>query len=103
MESRKAPFTNEEVNNINDFQFVSGFHPFTCCSPEHITECKRQNPAFLPEGQTWDPKVNDGVLKASNDGLICPCGKYTQDWVHEFMTRPFTPPQMFVDMVKGDK
>lgn len=58
----QAPFTDEQVKNLNAFQKAGYFHPFTCgkCSCD---------------------------LVATKDGWICPtegCG-YTQDWAHGFM------------------
>lgn len=73
MKTVEAPFTEEQVDNINDYQTSYTFHPFTCCSPEDIEECLRA------KGE------DDGILIASKEGLTCPCGKYKQDWVHEFM------------------
>lgn len=74
MEEIKAPFTDEQVKNLNDYQTTGRFHPFTCCSPEEIIECTRAN------------GTSEGLLVATNDGWICPCGKYTQNWAHKFMT-----------------
>ncbi len=82
-----APFTDEQVELLKAWQegrvtmraevgteTVIAFnvtpHPFTCCSYEG---CKRRE------------KPNEGALMPSTDGWICPCGKYTQDWAHDFM------------------
>jgi len=80
MEEIKAPFTDEQVKSLNEFQKKGRFHPFTCCSPSNIKECKRRN----NEGDTWEEK--EGMLIATKDGWVCPCGKYKQDWAHKFMT-----------------
>lgn len=64
----KAPWTDEQVKNLNDYQNSGRFHPFTCGN------CR-----------------ND--LVALNEGWTCPtpdCG-YTQDWAHEFMAQPLPP------------
>lgn len=65
-----APFTPEQVKKLQQWQNTLSFHPFTCCSHEG---CER--------GEDKD----GGVLVPSTEGWICPCGKYTQDWAHDFM------------------
>ena len=73
----KAPFTKEQVINLNLYQFSKGMvHPFTCCSPDDIPECERR------------AKKSDGMLLADIEGWTCPCGKYKQDWAHAFMAGP---------------
>jgi len=64
MESINAPFTDEQVAALNDFQKSGLFHPFTC-GGEHKRHVD---------------------LVATNDGWVCPdgCG-YTQDWAHAMM------------------
>jgi hypothetical protein len=74
----KAPFTEEQVKRINEYQDSGRFHAFTCMS-HPVPECERT------------AMINQGTLVASETGLTCPCGKYTQDWVHEFMTQPLPP------------
>lgn len=66
-----APFTDEQVSCLNDYQNYGKFHPFTCCSHEG---CKRSS------------RPDSGVLIASNEGWSCPCGNWKQDWAHAFMT-----------------
>jgi len=57
----KAPFTDEQVKNINEYQVAGFFHPFTCTTGSH-------------------------VLVAETDGLHCPlCPTFHQDWVHDGM------------------
>lgn len=73
--SVKAPFTEEQIVKINSFQENDATHEFTCCGPENIPECTRSS------GES------NGTLVAYKENLICPCGKYTQDWVHEEMTK----------------
>lgn len=75
-----TPFSDDQVDKLNNFQKQGQFHPFTCCSPPEIKECYRANNI----GDTWEE--NEGILKATNDGWVCPCGKYTQKWAHNFMT-----------------
>ena len=81
-----APFTDEQVERLHDWQagqigirtpdgglLITATHPFTCMGHEG---CER------PE------KFDDGILIPSNDGFVCPCGKYKQDWCHDFMANP---------------
>lgn len=79
MDQIKAPFTDEQVKALNEFQKKGRFHPFTCCSPQEIKECKRAN----DEGDTYEEK--QGILIATNEGWVCPCGKYKQEWAHKLM------------------
>lgn len=74
MSTIKAPFTEEQVEALNNYQQESGFHPFTCLHNLH-NECGRSN------------KDEEGVLIASKEGWICPCGKWRQDWAHDFMAQ----------------
>lgn len=60
-----APFTDEQVIQLNSWQANCPFHPFTC-------------------GREHDLHVQ---LVATRDGWVCPdpdCN-YTQDWAHDFM------------------
>lgn len=61
-----APFTPDQVTNLNRFQNRDDIHPFTC--PGERLECER-----------------DRRLIATEDGWICPCGEYQQLWAHEMM------------------
>ena len=82
MEKIKAPFTKEQVEKLNEYQEQGKFHPFTCCSPEEIKECLRAGKEI--DGQ-YIEGASDGILIASKEGWICPCGKYKQDWAFSFM------------------
>ncbi|HMF68912.1 MAG TPA: hypothetical protein VK602_15045 [Phyllobacterium sp.] len=63
----KAPFNASERDAINAFQRNERFHPFTC--PSDKPECCGQaQPLFAVEA-----------------GMVCPCGAFLQDWVHDFM------------------
>ncbi len=57
-----APFTDEQVQKLNELQQSGSFHPFTCMG------------AFCDRNKV----TNQGLLVAVNEGWICPCGKYTQ-------------------------
>lgn len=61
----KAPFTEQQVKSLNDFQESGCFHPFTC------------------GGKTKEGKDCRADLVATKEGWICPAGcGYTQDWAH---------------------
>lgn len=62
------PFPNSVVETINYLKDRNPPHPYTCCGPD-IPECQRNS------GE------NEGILTATTNGLVCPCGKYTQTWV----------------------
>lgn len=81
-----APFTDEQVDALHEWQagmvkidlpdggmIIQPIHPFTCCSHN---DCKRLE------------QPNEGALIPTNDGWVCPCGKYKQDWCHDFMIKP---------------
>lgn len=61
---KKAPFTQEEIDVLNEHQRNHEFHPYTC------------------GGNRKDAKHLDGegVLVATEDGWICPFCDYKQDW-----------------------
>ena len=73
MEKINAPFTDEQVEKLNEFQNEGKMHPFTCCSPSNINKCMRRK------------RVNEGLLIATNEGWVCPCGKIKQSWAWAFM------------------
>jgi hypothetical protein len=82
MEKAHAPFTEDEIKIINDSQDHGMVHPYTCCSPDKLAaDCMRRNDS----GSTF--KENQGILIATKDGMICPCGKYKQDWVYAGMLK----------------
>jgi hypothetical protein len=62
--SVNAPWTANQVDNINRFQRFGLFHPFTC--PGH-------------DGG------GDRTLVATRDALLCCHCSYKQSWVHEHM------------------
>lgn len=74
-------FNKENVDMLNERQRLKHFHPYTC-DGHNIPECKRElafakrNDGFVVEFSD----ENEGVLIATENGWICPCGKYTQDW-----------------------
>lgn len=72
-----APWTDEQVKNLNAWQKDETVHPFTC------------------GGDRGDKahKDGEGVLVATRKGWKCPYCPYTQIWAHAFMgiVRPITP------------
>lgn len=84
MERIRAPFTEEQVAKLNESQKRPDFHPFTCCSPEDVPECTRalkEVDGKIIEG------TSDGLLKATKDGWVCPCGGYTQNWAYTYQLK----------------
>lgn len=62
----KKIWTKEQVDHLNRWQTNGQYHPFTC--PGDHPECKDHR-----------------ELIATENGWVCYCGKYTQDWAHDFM------------------
>lgn len=80
-----APFTPEQVEALKLWQSSGSFHPFTCCSYDG---CKRMK------------QPNEGELIPTEEGWVCPCGKWKQEWCHTFMIDPI---KRDVDFVVGIK
>ncbi len=67
----EAPFTDEQVAALNQFQCAGHMHPFTC---------------------PGNRDCSDRDLIATTDGWVCPCGAYKQSWAHKFMlVEPVNP------------
>lgn len=71
-----APFTPEQVRNLNVYQRSGVFHPFTCGN-------RKDHP--------WE-EIDKGCLVATTHGWICPiCWDGTtsdlQNWAHSFMAK----------------
>ena len=60
----RAPWTDERIKALNEYQADNNFHPYTC-----------------PFGH--------GALVATPEGWRCGKCDYTQDWAHDFMTRKY--------------
>ena len=73
MEKIQTPFTASQVENLNKFQELGRFHPFTCCSSGPEDKCERRN------------GTGEGILVATTEGWVCPCGNHKQNWAHSFM------------------
>jgi hypothetical protein len=69
MEKKLAPFTKDEVESLKMYQNHLEAHPFTCGS----FACDRST------------RPDAGKLIPSEEGWVCPCGKYKQNWCHDFM------------------
>ncbi len=65
----KAPWTPEQVEQLNKWQEAGYVHPFTCGNDD----CTRSN---------------GKELVATIDGWTCPSCSYKQDWAHDFMADP---------------
>lgn len=67
-----APWTDQQVENLKDWQSSGYVHPYTC---------GQRN----PETHTWSEWGGDfGILIPTKTGWVCPDCSYTQDWAHEF-------------------
>lgn len=62
MSEAQAPFTDEQIKSLNDYQVSGVFHPFTCgIDSVHA------------------------LLVAGRDGWSCPDCEYKQTWAHVWM------------------
>jgi hypothetical protein len=75
-----APWTDEQVANLNRYQRAGVFHPFTC-------------------GRRDEHRDDPGVLVAERDGWHCPAAgcTYRQTWAHPFMAMTPTPAMAAVE------
>ena len=75
LEKIQAPFTAAQVRGLNEYQTGTDFGhkmpPFTCGN--------------RGDGQHGEEGGDKGVLIATEEGWVCPCCGYTQDWAHSFM------------------
>ena len=62
--------TSEEVERLNKEQKRNDRHPYTC--DRRSKECE--------VNQTPRDYKKDGVLIATENRWVCPCGKYKQDY-----------------------
>jgi hypothetical protein len=81
----EAPWTDEQIANLNASQQSGRFHSFTC-------------------GLRDQHRGNPGVLVATMDGWSCPASgcDYRQDWAHAFMAAPL-PPDPFHDAPRAPR
>lgn len=66
----KAPWTDEQVANLNRWQKCGYVHEFTC-PKDHAAEAGHHATV---------------ALYAHHSGWICPLCDYRQDWAHAMMT-----------------
>lgn len=78
MSQIKAPWTDEQVANLNSFQESGQFHPFTCGGDRGDAA----HTAYAAEHGG-----DKGQLVATKEGWVCPVCGYTQEWAHDFMAR----------------
>lgn len=71
-----TPFSEEHVKKLNEYQNSGRFHPYTCDRKAETCEVHQEPRDYS----------KDGVLIATTEGWICPCGKYKQNWAHGFTT-----------------
>lgn len=60
-----APFTPQQVEVLNEGQYIGFSHPYTCGNED--SNC---------------PEHPDKILVATIRGWICPYCDYTQNWAH---------------------
>lgn len=80
LEKIKAPFTEEEVKKLNAYQKSGTFHAFTCIGQPYVP---KKHGVAVERSRKACP--NDGMLIATSEGWVCPCGKCTQTWAYNFM------------------
>lgn len=107
----EAPFTDEQVIALNEYQESGRFHPFTCANDGDDAHVKyeferyQQRQVDQPR-QTFEEYVeaekekgfkfpeivfHSTNLIATNDGWICPVCDYKQKWAHKFMAEKPRP------------
>lgn len=106
------PWSESQVDSLNQYQVSGVMHPFTCgsCRDNLGTRFVREDDGSLrealPEDEISFPEgldgieildwlqsqpqfnrlvLNDRLLVATPDGWTCPTCDYTQGWAHEFM------------------
>lgn len=61
---KSTPWSPEKVAALNAQQSNGRFHPYTC--PGDLPDCEKHR-----------------NLIATEQGWVCACGKYKQEWAHE--------------------
>lgn len=74
MNKIKPPWTEEQVQRLNEYQTAGNFHPFTCGG------CRDRLGTGYPDGP-----FDDRVLTATPNGWVCATCDYIQDWAWESM------------------
>lgn len=78
-----APWTDEQVERLNQYQQAGWFHPYTCPGRDEDEDCPKRN------------------LIATRDGWVCHCGAYRQTWAHGFSAAQPTMPKTLEDLLHG--
>src|ERR1051325_6795476 len=79
-----APFTNEQVLKLIAWQ--EGCVHFTINVGDKIINVPPHPLRCSHDGCERLEQPNEGALMIpTNEGWVCPCGKWKQDWCHDFM------------------
>lgn len=81
MNQIKAPWSLAQVKALIDWQTNGMVHPFTCIG--QVAAYKKDHETVVDRSRENCP--NQGILLPTESGWVCPCGKYRQDWAHDFM------------------
>lgn len=76
MSQINAPWTDEQVSALNNFQRAGKMHPFTC--------------ANRGDGSHREHNGDLGGLEATPEGWVCVSCDYTQTWAHDLMAQQET-------------
>lgn len=71
----KAPWTDDQVKSLNDYQTDRRFHPFTCGAGNRTNPAHRGVKAMFGHHDY-------GLLVATSGGWICLACSYQQDWAY---------------------
>lgn len=82
-----APWTDEQVERLNQYQQAGRFHPYTC-------------PGRDDDADDDADDCPDRNLIATTDGWVCQCGAYRQTWAHGFTAAPPTMPKTLEDLLR---
>jgi hypothetical protein len=66
-------WSKEEVDRLNQSQKSRLVHPYTCDRGHPDCEVNQRPRDYS----------KDGILIATEQGWICPCGNYKQNWYHK--------------------
>lgn len=92
MNQIQAPFTPEQVDQLNRYQVgvgsIFGGHPFTCANRDAGITSDTNGVSNTMHATHGTEGGDRGVLIATEAGWVCPHCGHTQDWAHEFMTLP---------------
>lgn len=78
-----APWSDEEVRNLNAWQLSGHVHPFTCL---YRTDTPHDS----------DFGHDKGTLFATRNGWVCLDCNYTQEWAWEVLAVSHPPSPLFI-------